>query len=99
MTVYQNFGTKKIVVFVNSSELVHEGTFPDNAKLDYDMLSVDNTSGGADAWLDTVWVTATLPLGISGDHDRDGVDDGYEIHWFGNLTSYSGESGSVFRFI
>lgn len=101
VTVYQNFDTKKYVVFIKGTELVHEGTFPDsvNPPTNFSSLMVENTSGGADAWLDTVWVTATLPLGLSGDHDGDGVEDGYEIHHFGGLTSYGGPRGSVFRFM
>ncbi len=99
VSVYQNYENQTYSVFINDVHLVaHEKPFPESAA-SYARFIIENS--GTDAFLDDILVTDDFDLlSFSGSPNinNNELDDRQEIHWYGNLTTFAGISGSIFRF-
>lgn len=100
VSVFQDYGKATFSVFIGTTNLVaHAEAFP-GAHTEYSTFVVANA--GDNAYLDDMRVLASLPF-TPGDPTVDingnGMDDREEIHWFGDLSTYGGVRGSLFRFM
>ena len=103
VSIYQNFENNTFSVYVGATNLVAVAQpFPGGPLASYSHYIIKNTGEtDTEAYLDDILITATLPAFVGDemiDINDNGMDDREEIHWFGNLTTYTGVRGSVFRF-
>ena len=100
VSVFQDFEKSTFSVFVGTTNLVAVAKpFPGTLTA-YTTFVVENSQ--SNAYLDEMRVLAALPFAPGDpkvDINGNGMDDREEIHWFGDLSTYAGIRGSVFRFM
>jgi hypothetical protein len=105
VSVFQNFATQQCAVYLSNTNLVAmEYPFASSVSSYSGMYVANDNNLDVNVYVDAVRVIATLPFDPSDigyvllDRNGNGMDDREEIHWFGNLSTYSGVRSTIFRF-
>ena len=104
VSVFSDYSTKQSAVFLNGHLMVSGWRFINTNQTACEQFRFES---GADStnYLDELWVTSSVPVGLTLDQDNDGKADALEIQQYGNVTNYrrlvltvtnlSGTAGSI----